>query len=568
MSWAAKPATAKISDADKRKAEYLYLEAIIRHTDNDNSSFYDLIKRAYELDPSNTIISYYYGYCILMMDSQTKERAEYGLSLMKRHYEAYPRDFYENYIMALVCRQLGRTDDAINVWETLVRDFPDRIQIYPLLADCYAEKGDFKKAIAAYDSIEKTEGRSSGTAVRKIGYMFALRDTAAAIKEGMELLHDAPGNLSYNTLMGDIFLQINNTDSAMAYYNKAQKIDPENGYINLSKANVYKQLGDSANYEKQITAAIVNKDIDTKSKIDIMTAYIRQCIQENDSSARIDNMFKVVIARHPHEPDILKLYCDYLTFKRDYPGAAEQLSYLLDLNPSDDKSWERLMWLYLYMKEPARAIETGKKALTYVPDDNTLYQIMGSAYYQEGDYDKSLEAYDTLLVRNKATHAINESDIYSGMAESYYKKGEQQKAFNAYERAIAISPNNYMVLNNYAYFLCLHSKDKANLEKAMEMSKTAVDANPDNVSFLDTYAWIAFLKQDYKTALEYMERAFSADGDDDPTAEMYEHYGDILFMNGRPADAVKEWEKALIMDPEGASEVLKKKVKNKTYFYE
>jgi len=128
--------------------------------------------------------------------------------------------------------------------------------------------------------------------------MFALRDTAAAIKEGMELLHDAPGNLSYNTLMGDIFLQINNTDSAMAYYNKAQKIDPENGYINLSKANVYKQLGDSANYEKQITAAIVNKDIDTKSKIDIMTAYIRQCIQENDSSARIDNMFKVVIARH------------------------------------------------------------------------------------------------------------------------------------------------------------------------------------------------------------------------------------------------------------------------------
>ena len=98
------------------------------------------------------------------------------------------------------------------------------------------------------------------------------------------------------------------------------------------------------------------------------------------------------------------------------------------------------------------------------------------------------------------------------------------------------------------------------------MSKIAVDADPENVSFLDTYAWICFMKRDYKQALEYIERAMSENGDDDPSAEMYEHYGDILFMNGDPEGALREWKKALDLNPE--SELLKRKVENKTYFYE
>lgn len=549
--------------SDSRKAEVLYMEALVKRVEGDNASFYDLIERAYRLDPDNSIIAYYYGYALLMFDNQSVSKVDEGLRLMKSHFLAHPGDFYENYLYALVCNQTGKKDEAISVWEKLLSMDRGKVQIYPLLADGYASKGDFKKAIAAYDSLERSEGRSSAISVRKIGYMFAINDTASALAEGRSLLKEAPRNFSYNMLMGDVFLQLSNADSAMVYYDKAQKIDPENGYVSLSKANVYSMEGDSLNYEREINSAIVNKNIDVDVKIRILTNYIRKCIEENDSSARVDNMFKVVIGQHPHESDILKLYCDYLTFKRDYKNAAEQLSYALDINPTDVKSWERLMWLYIYIDEPQMAIEAGEKALSYNPDELSVYQIMATAYYQVEDYEKSLEVYKSLLEKNKEMHIVNESDIYSGMAEVYNKLGDTHTAFEYYEMAIELSPNNYLALNNYAYSLCISGGD---LEKAERMSKLAVEADPENVSYLDTYAWICFLKREYKQALEYIERAMSENGDADPSAEMYEHYGDILFMNGDPEGALREWKKAVELNPD--SEILKRKVKNKTYFYE
>lgn len=551
------------SASDVRKAEVLYMEALVKRVEGDNASFYDLIQRAYELDPGNSIIAYYYGYALLMFDNQQATKVEEGLRLMKSHFDSHPEDFYENYLYALVCNQAGKKDEAIAVWEKLLSIDPGKVQVYPLLADGYAGKGELQKAIAAYDSLERSEGRSSAISVRKIGYMLALNDTAAALAEGRSLLKDAPRNFSYNMLMGDVFMQLADADSAMVYYDKAQKIEPDNGYVYLSKANVYSNKGDSLNYEREINSAIVNKNLDVDVKIRILTNYIRQCIEENDSSARVDNMFKVVIGQHPHEGDILKLYCDYLTFKRDYKEAAEQLSYALDINPTDVKSWERLMWLYIYVDEPQKAVEAGDKALSYNPDELSVYQIMATAYFQSEDYEKSLATYQLLLEKNKDVHIVNESDIYSGMAEVYNKLGDSRSAFGYYEKAIELSPNNYLALNNYAYSLCIAGGD---LEKAERMSKIAVDADPENVSFLDTYAWICFMKRDYKQALEYIERAMSENGDDDPSAEMFEHYGDILFMNGDPEGALREWKKALDLNPE--SELLKRKVENKTYFYE
>ena len=48
-------------------------------------------------------------------------------------------------------------------------------------------------------------------------------------------------------------------------------------------------------------------------------------------------------------------------------------------------------------------------------------------------------------------------------------------------------------------------------------------------------------------------------------ATIKEHYGDILFMNGEPEAALAQWEQALKLQPD--NEMLKKKVKYKTYFF-
>lgn len=47
-----------------------------------------------------------------------------------------------------------------------------------------------------------------------------------------------------------------------------------------------------------------------------------------------------------------------------------------------------------------------------------------------------------------------------------------------------------------------------------------------------------------------------------PSAVLYEHYGDILYMNGEKEEAVKMWKKALELGGEELSSELENKIEH------
>ena len=155
--------------------------------------------------------------------------------------------------------------------------------------------GEYDKAIAALDSIEKTEGPSNEVSIRKIGYLLAKKDTVSAISEGKRVLEVTNNGFFGNVLMGDIFMQLEKPDSSMVYYDRAQTIEPNNGYIFLSKANVARKLGDAEGYENEIKSAIVNKEVDVNTKLRILTSYIAKTIEDNDTTSSTIEMFNKVV---------------------------------------------------------------------------------------------------------------------------------------------------------------------------------------------------------------------------------------------------------------------------------
>jgi tetratricopeptide (TPR) repeat protein len=70
----------------------------------------------------------------------------------------------------------------------------------------------------------------------------------------------------------------------------------------------------------------------------------------------------------------------------------------------------------------------------------------------------------------------------------------------------------------------------------------------------------------YPKAKEYIDKALRATDDEDMSADLLEHAGDIYFMAGEPDKALEYWQRAQAIDPD--NELLNKKVKNKTFFYE
>ena len=552
---------AKVSDADRRKAEYVFMEALRQRALDNYPAYFELMRHAHSIDPENTDASYYIGYLMMALESPGSDERQLALKLMHEHYSQCPEDYYESFIYGRAAGMFGNAGEALEVWKKMSELYPDKADVQFSLAEAYSANGEYRQALAAYDSLEQAQGKMLTLTTRKINVYMAMYDTVGAVDECRSLLASAPKNVQYNLLMSRVFATYSMNDSALAYIDRAQSIDPDNGGINLARAQFYNSVGDTVNYDKQIYNALISKNLDVESKLGVLYDYSRDLIQNKDSSQRADNLFKVLIEEHPHENKIHELYSQYLWAKADYKRSGEQLSYALDVDPTSADNWRMLMGCYLMTENYSEAIKAGENAIKYNPDNIELYKYIAPAYYQLKEYDKSIAVYNKALELVDSTDYESRSELLSGIADVYYMQNDTVKAFATYEQALDENPGNVMAMNNYAYFL---SESGGDLDKAEKMSFRTITDSPESSTYLDTYAWILFKKKNYKEALVYIEKAMN-DPNAATSADVRSHYGDILFMNGEPEAALVQWEEALKLDPD--NELLKRKVKYKTYFF-
>jgi len=557
-----KQATA-VTDSDKRKAEYYFLEAQNEKAHNRMDSYFDLIKKAHEIDPTNSTYSFYLGHGMLTMENTTRTVAQSGLDLMKEHFESCPDDFYETTFYSDANLMLGNPGEALKAIKSLYDRNPYRIELQARLAEAYARVGDFAASNETYDSIAALHGSSLAITTKKLGNYVTMNDTTGALTEMRKLLATGPKNVDYNITMGSLMQQFGMRDSALYYLDQAQLAEPENGYTYLAKAQFYMLNGDSAQYEQQIHHALVNENLSIDDKMQLLVSSVKQIIQEEDSTGRADSLFTVLIKQHPHEAVVHDMYSEYLIYKKDYKAAGEQLQYVLDINPTDAEGWRKLMIVQMMDEDFPSAIKSAGKALEYNPDSLQLYRYIAPAYYQMKQYDKALETYNIALAMTDSLDVETLSDLKGGMGDIYHELKQTDKAYELYEEAIALNPGNVGIMNNYAYYLSLNGGD---LDKAERMAALAVKAYPQSATYLDTYAWVFFKKKDYKMALMYIKSAMDNEEEDEHSADVLDHYGDILFMNGESEAALEQWQKALEKAPD--NELIQKKVKHKTIFSE
>ena len=543
-----------ISEDDRVKAEYIFLEAEKQRNMGRDDAFHHLLQYAHSLDPENSAIAYYLGYSRLMKSNLSVSDSLFSSSLrmMRKHVDAHPEDKYEAMLYANGNMIANQVQEGLRVLKIQAERNPHNVEVQLSIADAYARLEDYRNAIAAYDSVQQWQGQSVQLSARKVRAYQALNDTVGAIGEMRSLLATAPRNVDYNLAMGNMLLMFGERDSALTYYDKAQQYEPENGATYLAKAQFYNAIGDSVNYDQQTYQALVSKDLDVASKVEVLADYARHLLVAKASSARTENLFKVLIEQHPNEPQIRMLFSDYLAAKDDMKGAAEQMDYAVNLDPTDAQAWNRLLVLNIISENYEAAIAAGDRAIELNPNDIELYGYIAPAYYNIKQYDKAIEVYKKALAAVDSTDTEHRSMFLGGMGDAKFSMGDTIGAFALYDQAIEIDPNNVSILNNYAYFLTLCNRD---LDKAERMSAKTVQAEPQNATFLDTYAWVFYKRKEYTMAQLYIEMAIK--NERRPSSDIYDHYGDILLAVGNKQEALKQWKKALELDA-GNKELLEK----------
>lgn len=551
------------SAEDIRKADYIYLEALRAKSQGQHDAAYSLLERARELNGDDKDVGVELSIYLLKLSQTDSAQLDRSMQLLHDYNEANPSDLYYGSRYAMLNEQLLNRDEAVRTWERLHTYYPDHLEITYRYANALGQGGsdaDRDRAIAVYDSVEVAEGMSIPLSSKKIQLYFSLQDTASILGEVDRLRAASPKNVDYQIFSGDVYSMFGLNDRAKEFYDSACVIDPSYGLAYYSRAQFYKSLGDSAAFNQEVFQALQQKDLDVETKLGILRSYIQEMYNDSTQLPRVGHLFDVLIDQHPHEHDIHALYARYLIVVKDYAKAAEQTERSLDLDPADEQSWEMLTSLYLQEEELDKALDAIKRSLRYYPENGRQYLVLGSIYDQKGEREKAPVEYARALELIDSTDVNTLSRIYGAMGDNLYARELSDSAFVYYQKALLYDPDNYLALNNCAYYLACEGRD---LDNALSMIEKATEAEPDNPTTLDTYAWVLFKRKDYAKAREVMDRTLELT--DDRSEEILEHAGDIHFMDGDPDGALEFWKEALKLAPD--NKLLEKKVKHKTYFF-
>lgn len=571
-----------VSEEMQRKSRHYAMAAMQAAIDGDASAGHELYKKAYALDPGNLSAGYSLALGELSVAEEEDTAAiDRALAMMRAYVDAYPADYNEGEYYAYICSMVGHTKEAARVTRRVHELYPDRTELLPTLAGYYMQMGEYDSTLAYYNKFEELEGPSPQVATRKILTHMMKQDTVAALAEAGSGIRINPRNPEGYILKGTVIRYIGFPDSTLFYLRRAEEVDPTCGAAKVALAQYYEEAGDSAAYAAKVYEALLMDDLDLEQKADLLAAFVEPILNEGRSTEQTDTLLTVLRNQYPHEPLILDLSARYAYAKKDAADAAEQMGFAIDLDP--ENSTYRLQQLTYLLTDGQ--YQAAIRAYESLPEDMSadpaLLYMGAVAYTSDKRPADALRLANDLIARlspgAEKTDTLTPlhlrgltdrmrsvlSDMYALVGDTYYQLKELDKAYLAYDNALLANPSNAAALNNYAYFL---SENKGDLDKAFRMSSEAIALEPDNATYIDTYAWILFRRGEYKDALEYEKSALEKAGDDGASAEYFEHLGDIYFMNGAPDKAMEMWKKALPLAPD--NELLKRKIKHKTYFYE
>ena len=168
------------------------------------------------------------------------------------------------------------------------------------------------------------------------------------------------------------------------------------------------------------------------------------------------------------------------------------------------------------------------------PNNKLVLYSLASYYKSKSEYQMSVKIYKKILDH----HDSNDSDLFL-YASNLDKIGKWKEARVLFLKLLKKNPQDTYTLNYVSYKLALKSQE---LDLALDLIKKALILDPNNGYFLDTLGWVEYKRNNYNSAVYFLEKSVSILP---RSAEVIDHLGDCYFMLNRKKEAIFEWNKAL-----------------------
>lgn len=483
--------------------------------------------------------------------------------LAKKNLEkAYVLENSNKWYTLAYLNSLGALEDyeaIIVILKEKIKNDPEEVEWEYQLATVYYSDGKAKKAIRTLEKIENERGFSEKITLLKASIYEGEEEYDLAMEEISKVMVLFPEAIQFRIVAAELSLKSGDEAAAAEYYLQILEVDNTNIFALTNLTDYYRKTEDFSSSLKYLALSFKSPQIDAKRKLAIMSYYLSDEAYITGYPNEMDHLVQVFVTEYPEDGEGQLLATDFYIQIREYEKAYVQLERFLAENQGTYPMYMQAILLANAASLNQELIALSDKAIKYYPDSADIRFFRGIGLYEEEEYELLIENFDTIPfdAYSNEEYASQARMLY---AEAYYRLDDFAKSDSLFESMILEDPENYMILNNYSYYLAERGEK---LTEARNWSEKATRNNPDNATFLDTYAWVLFKMELYAEAEKVMFKALEKGGENDP--EVNEHAGDIQAALHSYEIAISYYTKSIIVGGEkerleGKIETLKSKL--------
>lgn len=468
--------------------------------------------------PENDAAYYYRGLCSMRLNNATGAEKD-----LKHAVALDSTNYWYRYMLAGLYGMTGRTVLTTDMYESLLKDFPKKGDLYYSLANLYINQQQYDKALSTIRDIETQFGKSDGTVMTKFNILRQQNKNEEAFKE-LEEYNKEFSSPQVLSILGDYEMGMYNDSTALAYYNEALSIDRSCSPALLGKAEAYRIIRKYPQYFEALDELMADRSAPSEGKANYLQAIIKQTDPRFIKSFQhqFDSTMTVAMDAHPSDSLIMETAGLYYFLTDRKPEAAGMFRQITKLNPDSKGAMASYIQILAYMQDWKQVVAVSDSALTKFPDEIGFIDYANAGEFNLKNY-KGVIANCEKMLRIAPRDSAVAVTAWSMMGDVYHLMNDTPKAYKAYDNVLKIAPGYAPVLNNYAYYL---SEEGKKLKKAYAMSKKTVEAEPDNATYLDTFGWILYLQGKALEAKPFFKHAMLYGGKD--SATILNHYAAVL----------------------------------------
>lgn len=506
----------------QESVENRVVDAVALFNEGDVSSARKILAPLAATVSDNDAVFYYLAVCDVALGNL--QDAETNL---QKAVDLDPHNYWYKYRLASLYSASGKNEKTIALYESLLKDFPKKTELYYSLVNLYANQNQVDKVLDALSEIESIAGKNEMVTLARYDVLMSLDKSEDAYKVLEEYNNDysSPQILA---AMGDFKLSEYEDTVALRLYEEALTYDSACAPALLGKAEALRMMRKFPEFLRSAAALMSSPEVPVQPKVQYINSIMTHIDSRfvNTYRDQLDSVVTSCVRCHPADTSVVEMAGTYYynTARKDIAGSYFKKN--IELSPDSRYAQEMYVQYLAYIGDYETLAEAGEAAYLKFPDELAFLDVKSIAYYNLGDF-RGLIRENERIIRAAAADTSVTLKAYANIGDAYHLLGETKKAYAAYEKALKINPEYVPVLNNYAYYL---SEEGRKLKKAYEMSKIAIEKEPDNATYLDTFAWILFLQGKSLEAKPFFKHAMLHGGKESET--ILRHYAEVLYSLG------------------------------------